>query len=480
MTTTDFDGLIQQLDAAGQTDLAGRLRSDDAPSRDALAGQLQSVDLELFAAQLQQLSDPILKKDDEPAADRARRATGPGQVVRLPDSESDHERRRKADDVGRQMLKDGRVGAILVAGGQGSRLGFEHPKGMYPVGPVSGHTLFQILCEQLLGRAREAGTAIPYFIMTSDVTHAETVDFFESNHYFGLDPEDVYFFQQGNMPAVDKDSHQILLSSDDRIQLSPDGHGGLLQALDRSGLFEVMRERGIDTLYYHQVDNPTASVCDPVFLGLHAESVAQISVKVVAKRTPTEKMGAVVDVDGVTQIIEYSDLPDELADARDADGAPVFWAGSTAIHVFDRDFLESLTQPDSALPFHIARKNVPYLGDDGELVTPTNADDPNAIKFERFIFDCLPEAGTTLVVEAARENEFNPVKNATGNDSPETSQSAILALHRTWLINAGCKVPDSCQVEISPLTAMNSDSLKGLSIPDFASDSKVFLDLKAT
>ena len=218
------------------------------------------------------------------------------------------------------MLAEGKVGIILVAGGQGTRLGFPHPKGMFPVGPVSERTLFQHLIEQAIARGKRAGVTIPYFVMTSDATHDETIAHFVENNNYGLAANDLFFFKQGNMPAVDTETGQILIERPGQLCLSPDGHGGMLSALADSELLEEMESRGIEYLYYHQVDNPTAIVCDPVFLGFHQLHHSEMTTKVAAKRNAEEKMGVVVSLDGKTEIIEYSDLSDKLAAQTDDNG----------------------------------------------------------------------------------------------------------------------------------------------------------------
>ncbi len=345
-----------------------------------------------------------------------------------------------------------------MAGGQGTRLGFDKPKGMFPIGPVSQATLFQILAEQVLARSRRAGKPIPYFVMTSDATHDETIAFFTEHNFFGLPRGDVFFFAQGNMPAVDATTGKLLLADKATLSTSPDGHGGMLAALAKAGLLDEMRRRGIDFLHYHQVDNPTAIVCDPVFLGFHAERQAEMSVKVVAKRLAGERMGVAVDVDGRTQIIEYSDLPPEVAAKTDERGELLLWAGSTAIHVFSRAFLDRVAHSETALPFHIAHKKVPCCDEHGAPVAPERE---NAYKFERFIFDALPAATRSLVLETDRAREFNPVKNASGDDSPATAREALLRLHRGWLREAGVEVDDQTPVEVSPLFALDADEIRG-------------------
>lgn len=413
-----------------------------------LTEQLSLVDY----AQLKALVGGAMAEEAaESPADKARRAVPPSQIVRLPKTPEDRAEWQRAEDKGNELLAQGKVGAILVAGGQGTRLGFPHPKGMFPIGPVSGHSLFQILAEQLLARSKVAGVGIPYYIMTSDATHAETVDFFRQHDHFGLAAEDVHFFKQGNMPAVDAATGRLLLAGKSELCLSPNGHGGLLYALRDAGLIEDMKQRGIEHLHYHQVDNPTAKVCDPAFLGFHVLRNSDLSTKVVAKRSAEEKMGVLVEVDGRTQIIEYSDMPEDVTNQMEK-GQLRFWAGNTAMHAFRREFLEELLADDLSLPFHRAHKKVPYWDDTGQVVEP---DQPNAWKFERFIFDALPKARTALVVEAHRAEEFNPVKNAEGHDSPAEVRDAMRRIYRAWMDSLPKNRPAYGEVEISPLFALD-------------------------
>ena len=448
------EDLFQTLEQFQQTHLLNWWSELNPQQQSELTSQIQEIDF----AQIQRLYSPDSStKSEESPAQKAERATRPATVVRLQDRAASPEKSAEASAAGQQCLATGKTGAILVAGGQGSRLGFPHPKGMYPAGPVRKTSLFQMLVEQLIARSRNAGQPVSYFIMTSDATHDDTVAYFQQNQNFGLAEENLFFFKQGTMPAVDAQTGQILLENKHRIAVSPDGHGGMLAALKNSGMFDVMRERGIETLYYHQVDNPTAIVCDPEFLGSHLQQNAQVSVKVVSKRSADEKMGVVCDVDQKTQIIEYSDLPPHIAELTDESGQLLHWAGSTAIHVFNRDFLEQIADNDDRFPFHRANKKVPYLDASGAQVSPES---PNAIKFERFIFDVLPVADTVLVYEIDREREFNPLKNAEGQDSPATVQAALNRIYTEWLTACGIDVPEDCPVEISPLLALDEQELK--------------------
>lgn len=439
--------LAQRLGRYDQLHLLHWWDELDAAQQSAFQRQLEAVDFAL-------IKRLVSEWRDRKPTDCDPRAVGPPEtIVELPQVEA---QRAEAERVGEELLAAGKVGAIVVAGGQGTRLGFAHPKGMFPIGPVTQRTLFQVFAEQLRARSRRAGTTIPYYVMTSAATHDETTAFFEERHCFGLDRDAVFFFCQGAMPAVDAQSGKLLLSGKGSLALGPDGHGGLLAALSTSGLFDEMRSRGIEVLFYHQVDNPATVVCDPVFLGLHRLRGSQASTKVVSKSAAGERIGVVVAVEGCTQIIEYSDLPSVLAERTDADGRLSIRAGNTAIHAFDRDFLERMAAEDR-LPFHVARKKMVHVDESGSLVEPATE---NALKFERFMFDVLPLARKPLVMEVERSREFLPVKNATGPDSPHTSRAGLCRLYADWLTSAGATVQPETAVEISPLYAIDERELR--------------------
>jgi UDP-N-acetylglucosamine/UDP-N-acetylgalactosamine diphosphorylase len=420
----------------------------DRSQRNRLTQQIAAIDFDLLAR---------LYGGAETAidwADLARRAAAP-PAFRL-DGKNNRFSAAEARRRGEASLAAGKVAAILVAGGQGSRLGFEHPKGMFPIGPVSQAPLFQILFEKLVAVGRRYGAPIPLFLMTSPATHEETIEFLVAHDRFGLPAEDLHVFCQGTMPAVDASSGRVLLSSPGEIFTSPDGHGGMLAALDRSGSLAELERRGAEELFYFQVDNPLVQVCDPEFIGYHLLSDSELSTQVVAKRGPDDRMGNVVAVDGQVSIIEYSDLPREAGERRLPDGSLELWAGSVAVHVFDRRFLERVKNDQRALPFHVARKQVPYIDDRGRRI---ESQTPNAIKFERFIFDLLPAAANAIVVEVDRARTFAAVKNGSGaaTDTRETVQAQMMALHREWLEQAGATVSAGVAVEISPLAALDAE-----------------------
>lgn len=261
------------------------------------------------------------------------------------------------------------------------------------------------------------------------------------------------------MPAVAAATGKLLLESPDSLALSPDGHGGTLAALAEHGCLESAKQRGIEQLFYFQVDNPLTQICDPEFIGYHLLSDSELSTQVVAKQSPEEKVGVAVKIGEDVRILEYSNLTDEAARRTDESGGLALWAGNTAIHVFDRAFLERMLDKADSLPFHRANKKVPYINETGDQVNPQ---EPNAIKFERFIFDLLPHAKNAIVVEIDPACGFAPVKNAPGEprDTPETSRSAALALHRRWLESAGGKVDEDVEIEISPTFALSASDVQ--------------------
>jgi UDP-N-acetylglucosamine/UDP-N-acetylgalactosamine diphosphorylase len=270
---------------------------------------------------------------------------------------------------------------------------------------------------------------------------------FDDLGYFGLHPPDVIFFKQGVWPALDAEG-RLILEAPGRVFVSPDGHGGTLTALAKNGCLDDMAARGIKSVFYFQVDNPLVDIADPAFVGLHVACGADLSLKLCLKNSPTEKMGAVALLDnGRCGMIEYSELTLQQA-AR-------FKYGSPAIHVFSLAFLKK--EARKAMPLHLAHKKIPYIAEDGKRVQP---DAPNGYKFEKFIFDVLPDAKTIVNLAFDRDEEFSPVKNAVGEDSPATCRMALQAKWRRWLEVARIAVPESVPVEIDPACANGAAELK--------------------
>jgi len=399
----------------------------------------------------------------------------PAGVVEL-ETLCERDRSEALSAFGEAALSRGEVGVLLVAGGQGSRLGFEGPKGAYPISPLSDASLFEIHARKVLALERRYGAGVPFYIMTSQTNDAATRAFFEENSYFGLCPERVLFFTQGMWPALDLEG-RILLETPGRIFMSPDGHGGTLTALRDRGMFADMDRRGLHSIFYFQVDNPLVEIADPRFIGLHLKEGAEVSTKVCGKRDPAEGLGVVAVKGGRNMIVEYSELtPAQMRETR-SDGRLKLLFGSVAIHVFSVDFLKK--EAEAALPLHKAVKKVPCVDAEGHAITP---DSPNACKFEKFIFDVIPDAQTALNVEFDRACEFSPVKNAEGNDSPATTRRDMVRKFAGWLEAARITVPRGAdgeprwRIEIDPCFAIDADEL-GRKLGDgFAFDGDLLLN----
>jgi UDP-N-acetylglucosamine/UDP-N-acetylgalactosamine diphosphorylase len=358
---------------------------------------------------------------------------------------------------------------MVVAGGQGTRLGFEGPKGMFPLGPVTGRTLFELQAQKLRAARRRYGAAIPWFVMTSPATDQPTRSFFGEHDWLGLPEADVFFLCQAMAPALDFDG-RLLLESPGRIAESPNGHGGAFGALAESGALDEMARRGITTISYYQVDNPLAPLVDPVFLGLHALEGAEMSAKVVCKIDPMEKVGVVARVDGRVGVVEYTEIDDEHRHLRDAAGELVYWAGSIAVHALEVDFARRVAaDAEHRLPYHASAKKIPCIDGKGLAVKPV---EPNGYKLERFLFDALPAASRVAILEVERRDEYAPVKNAEGGDSPDTARRALDALTRRWLAAAGIEVPPDRWVELDH-ARIDCEADVGPSADEAARDSSV-------
>lgn len=368
---------------------------------------------------------------------------------------------RKAKELGRKLISTGRVAAFVVAGGQGTRLGFDGPKGNLPITPVKNKTLFEVFAEIIAAVSKRYQTPCPWYIMASPLNLAEIKEIFCSNDYYGLNEKDVFIFQQDTLPCFNFDG-EILLADKDTIACSPDGHGGSLKALYKSGAIEDMKKRGVEFISYFQVDNPLINILDPLFIGLHALDKAEMSSKAVMKSGPKEKVGILALVDGRVTVIEYSDLPDELAEKQNPDGSLVFGLGSIAIHLINRTYVENLNASCFALPLHKAVKEIPHIDKQGNFVEP---DRPNGVKLESFVFDALPLASKSIILETLRSEEFAPVKNDVGVDSIESARGMIVARSAAWLESAGIAVPRKpdgsadCLIEIAPSFALEKDDI---------------------
>jgi UDP-N-acetylglucosamine/UDP-N-acetylgalactosamine diphosphorylase len=446
--------LAETLREAGQTHLLRFWDSLDAADRGQLLGQLAVIDWRQFA-ELQRLAAAGADHAATSANDLAHASTPP--MMRLRDS-ANAVSPAAAVAAGEQALRAGRIGAILVAGGQGTRLGCTGPKGLYPVGPVSKANLFQYLFGRLRAVRRRFGREVPLAIMTSSATDAETRQFLHDQGYCGLLPDCVHVFRQQDLPAIDASTGALLLDSPGRLALAPDGHGGMLVGLAQSGGLGWFARHGVEQIVSFQVDNPLAMPLDREFLGYHLLAEADFSTQVVRKREPAERVGVVVADDGRHRVVEYSDLPGPLAAERLPDGRLRFDAGSIAVHAFSFHFLERVAARSDSLPLHLAFKAVPFVDEEGRRVSPRS---PNAIKFERFIFDLMPLAERVRVVEIDPAEGFAPLKNPAGAaaDAPEHVHAALVGHARSLLAKAGVSVADGIDVELESGTILDETDI---------------------
>jgi len=467
-TSTAIDQLCQQLSENGQGLLAHYLQGvGPAKAQSELAQQVKEIDLDELSTLIQRYVTNYQAEPSpgsvNPASYYALDGTGP----------SGQWDRNTYQTKGEELIRAGKVACFTVAGGQGSRLGYEGPKGCFPTSCVNDKPLFQIFAEMIRKNELKHGCVIPWYIMTSPLNHEATVSFFEQHDCFGLQRDQIMLFNQGVMPSLDAETGNILLSDPMHLATNPDGHGGSFKALMESGAIADMKHRGIEHVSYFQVDNPHSCVVDPVFIGLHAfapDSSGEFSSKMVAKASWDEKVGVFCDVDERTQVIEYSDLDESLAKQTETDGRLSFNAGSIAIHAIGVAFIERvLGDADAALPFHRAIKKVAHF--DIETGRPVVPETNNAVKLEKFVFDAIPIAKQSIVMETDRIEEFAPVKNATGTDSIVSSKQLQSLRAARWLESNGVFVPMNADgtvnatIEISAMTAVCGDDLKGVDLP---------------
>ncbi|GAA5885943.1 hypothetical protein JCM5296_007039 [Sporobolomyces johnsonii] len=378
------------------------------------------------------------------------------------------EQAKEWNEVGLEAVKEGKVGVLLMAGGQGTRLGSSAPKGCYDIGLPSHKSLFQLQAERIKRLEVVAGASqpVPWYIMTSGPTRKPTEDFFRENAFFGLKQEQVIFFEQGVLPCLTDDG-KIFLDTPSSVAVAPDGNGGLYAALrtplaSGSSVLSDLSTRQISYLHAYCVDNCLVRVADPVFLGYCISRKATCGAKVVKKTVPTESVGVVAQKQGKFAVVEYSEISSEMAHRTTEAGDLAFRAANIANHFYTREFLDEVAGFDEAqMPFHVARKKIPHVDlATGARVKPAA---PNGMKLEQFVFDVFPFVERFALLEAERGDEFSPLKNApgTGSDDPETSRRDLLNEQRKWLEAAGATVAEGVEVELSPLVSYAGEGLEG-------------------
>jgi len=405
---------VDRFRAAGQGQVFRLLDRLDAAGRARLFAGARAVDLDLVAR---------LARGEGLAGSPPRPEPLGEEFVPREALARDPARGREAEALGRALLRGGKVACVTVAGGQGTRLGFPGPKGCFPIGP-GDRTLFDLHAEALAAAGRESGRPIPWVLVVSPSTEGATAEHLRRRGLPGVDPGTVRLARQATVPALDREG-RMLLEAPDRIAVSPDGHGGSLRALRDSGALAWFRGLGVEEVSCFQVDNPLAPPADPLFLGLHRAAAGEMSTKAFPRRDAGERVGVVARLGGRPGVVEYTEIPPDLAGARGPEGRLLFGAGNMAAHAFSLEFLARAA--GRPLPWHRVEKKVPFVDDAGRRVEPAS---PNALKFETFLFDALALAARGIVLEVDRSREFAPVKNASGEDTPETARAVLRAAGR--------------------------------------------------
>jgi len=474
-SSTDLQQLKEVYAKAKQDQVFAFYDSLDVAEKAALYEQLFSIDPEYINKITEKALNPPKTESDE--------KNGLG-LEPLPESATASILDSKPEDIekwyqsGLDLIAENKVAVVLMAGGQGTRLGSSAPKGCFDIGLPSNKSLFQIQAERILkvqrlahkkaGHGDEKKVVVPWYVMTSGPTRGPTEQYFEANRYFGLDKENVIIFEQGVLPCISNDG-KILLESKGKVAVAPDGNGGIYQAIVTSPVMSDMAKRGIQHIHAYCVDNCLVKVADPIFIGFSAAKDVDIATKVVRKRNATESVGLILLKNGKPDVVEYSEIDKDTAEAKDAKQPDVlkFRAANIVNHYYSFRFLESIPQWAHKLPHHVARKKIPYV--DTEKGTTVKPEKPNGIKLEQFVFDVFPmlELDKFACMEVRREDEFSPLKNArgTGEDDPDTSRKDIMDQGKRWLQAAGATVVgdnNADGVEVSPLMSYGGEGLESL------------------
>jgi len=461
--TLPIESLQDSLERFGQSHVLRHWPDLRDPERRALERQLASVDFAL----MERLIDTWVRNDPPP--ETFKKIT---PVPTIPIADGSRADARQAWAAGEEALRAGRVGLLLVAGGQGTRLGYDGPKGAYPIGPITGRSLFAYHADKIHHAQRRYGCTLPWYIMVSETNRDETEAFFKDHAYFGLHDTDVHFFTQRMVPCVD-DRGKFMLDEPGRLAMNPNGHGGVIPAVVENGIAADARDRGVDTLSYFQVDNWALKVVDPYFIGYHVLGNGEMSSKIHRKTEARESVGVHCLCDGEYRTIEYSELDiyPQLLETNE-EGKPVYYAGNPAIHIISVGFIEDVFSKFETFPWHRAHKKIPYLDDSGQRVEPEK---PNGYKFETFVFDALRfTKHEPIALEIARAGEYTPIKQFSGANSVEAARESQRELWASWLEAAGFAVPRdrsgnvAVQIEISPQFAFSKDEFveraKGLKV----------------
>jgi len=322
----------------------------------------------------------------------------------------------KYNEIGSKIIKEGKYAVVTMAGGQGTRLGHNGPKGTFFLGLENDKSIFEILTDNLKYNNKKFGVVIPWYIMTSRENNYETEQFFKENNYFDYDPNSIIFFKQGELPMCSEDG-KLLIDETGLIKEAADGHGGIFESLRKNNVIEDMEKRGVEWIFIGPVDNVLAKMVDETLVGVTAAKNVLAGGKSVVKAEPKEKVGVFCKRNKKPGVVEYTEITQELSEARNENGDLVFAESHINCNLFNLKVIKEISK--NKLPYHSAHKKAKFIDEEGNLVVPES---PNAYKFESFIFDAFEKLEDMAILRVKREEEFAPVKNAEGNDSPETAR----------------------------------------------------------
>lgn len=405
----EYEEAQKKLQKYGQEQVLNRYKYLSDEKKERLINQIKNIDFD----QIRELFDITHKS--------VKKIDGEISSINFVDkSKLSKEEYEKYYNIGSKIIKDGKYAVVTMAGGQGTRLGYVAPKGTFKIGGGVDKSLFEALSDTIKDAKNKFDTTIPWYIMTSRENNDATEKFFEKNDFFGLPYEDIKFFKQGELPMLNTDG-KLMLDETGLIKLAADGHGGVFESLVKNGYLEDMKKRGIEWIFISGVDNVLAGLVDPIAVGLAVSEGNLATGKSVVKRSPDENVGVFCKRNGKPYVIEYTEITDEMANAKNEDGELIYGESHILTNLFNIKALENIAK--NKLPYHKAFKKAKYMDDNGKIVVPEK---PNAYKYEAFIFDAFESLDDMSVLRVKREDEFAPLKNADGEDSPNTARQLYM------------------------------------------------------
>lgn len=405
----EYNEALKKLKTYGQEQVLDRYNFLDDNKKQKLIKQIKNIDFD-------QIQELFIEKDKK-IDDKACKITNIEYVDKSKLSKEEYER---YNEIGTKIIQEGKYAVVTMAGGQGTRLGYVAPKGTFKIGGGIDKSLFEALSDTIKEAREKYNTSIPWYIMTSRENNNATEKFFEKNDFFNLPYEDVKFFKQGELPMLDTNG-KLMLDETGIIKLAADGHGGVFEALSKNGYIEDMKKRNIEWIFISGVDNVLAGLVDPIAVGLSVVNNTLATGKSVVKRNPSEKVGVFCKKNGRPYVIEYTEITDDMANAKDKNGELLYGESHILTNLFNIKALEDISK--NKLPYHSAFKKAKYMDKNGEIIKPEK---PNAYKFEAFIFDAFESLDDMSILRVKREDEFAPLKNAEGEDSPDTARQLYI------------------------------------------------------